>query len=89
MSRPAAHRQLPPVGQYSADLVRQQVPAPWQQSACYQAWRLHVAGMTVGDDSTKFSPWLATGCLSPRMVYHELKKYESQRTSNKSTYWVR
>lgn len=47
------------------------------------------AGMTAGDDSTKFSPWLAAGCLSPRLVYHELKKYEGQRTANKSTYWVR
>ncbi len=46
------------------------------------------AGMVAGDDSTKFSPWLATGCLSPRQVYHELTKYQSQRTANKSTYWV-
>jgi deoxyribodipyrimidine photolyase len=45
--------------------------------------------MTAGDDSTKFSPWLANGCISSRQIYHELKKYESQRTSNKSTYWVR
>lgn len=37
------------------------------------------------DESTKFSPWLAMGCLSPRLVYHEVKKYESQRTANKST----
>ena len=48
-----------------------------------------VAGMTAGDDSTKFSPWLANGCISSRQIYHELKKYEAQRTSNKSTYWVR
>eukprot|EP00798_Chlamydomonas_sp_ICE-L_P024755 gene24755-10394_t len=31
---------------------------------------------------------LAIGCLSPRRVYHEIKKYEDQRKSNKSTYWV-
>jgi len=42
-----------------------------------------------GDDySTKLSPWLAHGCVSPRRVYHELQAYEQQRTQNKSTYWV-
>jgi hypothetical protein len=42
-----------------------------------------------GDYSTKFSAWLAHGCLSPRTVYHEIKRYERQTgTANKSTYWV-
>ena len=41
-----------------------------------------------GDYSTKFAPWLAHGCLSPRAIYHDIKKYEAQRTANKSTYWV-
>lgn len=45
-------------------------------------------GMLGGDYSTKFSPWLALGCLSPRRIYHEIRKYESTRVSNKSTYWV-
>ena len=56
---------------------------------CSGVWFLPWAGMTAGDDSTKFSPWLANGCLSSRQIYHEIKKYEAQRTSNKSTYWVR
>jgi deoxyribodipyrimidine photo-lyase len=38
--------------------------------------------------STKFSPWLANGCLSARYILDELKKYEEDRGSNKSTYWV-
>lgn len=43
----------------------------------------------VGEDySTKFSPWLAQGCLSPKMIYFELKRYEAERGDNKSTYWV-
>ena len=41
-----------------------------------------------GDYSTKFSPWLAQGCLSPKMIYHELKRYEQERGENKSTYWI-
>lgn len=27
-----------------------------------------------GDYSTKFAPWLAHGCLSPRTIYHEIKR---------------
>ncbi|MDF1695990.1 MAG: DASH family cryptochrome [Saprospiraceae bacterium] len=38
--------------------------------------------------SSKFSPWLSQGCLSPKMIYAELKKYESERVKNKSTYWL-
>jgi len=45
-------------------------------------------GMLGGDYSTKLSPWLAHGCISPRLVYAECKRYEADRVSNKSTYWV-
>jgi deoxyribodipyrimidine photo-lyase len=38
--------------------------------------------------SSKFSPWLANGCLSPRLIYHEVKKYETERVKNDSTYWL-
>jgi deoxyribodipyrimidine photo-lyase len=36
----------------------------------------------------KFSPWLAQGCLSPKMIYAEVKRYELERVKNKSTYWI-
>lgn len=45
-------------------------------------------GLLGGDYSSKFSPWLAQGCLSPKMVYHELKRYEAERGANESTYWL-
>lgn len=45
-------------------------------------------GMVGGDYSSKFSAWLAFGCLSPREIYAELKKYEQQFGSNESTYWL-
>jgi deoxyribodipyrimidine photo-lyase len=45
-------------------------------------------GLIGGDYSTKFSAWLAQGCLSPKKIYHELKKYEQERGANKSTYWI-
>ncbi|KAL7122441.1 hypothetical protein ACP275_01G046300 [Erythranthe tilingii] len=45
-------------------------------------------GMLGPDYSTKFSPWLASGSLSPRFIYEEVKRYEKQREANDSTYWV-
>lgn len=38
--------------------------------------------------STKFSAWLALGCLSPKKIYHEIKRYETEYEANESTYWV-
>jgi deoxyribodipyrimidine photo-lyase len=45
-------------------------------------------GMLGLDYSSKFSPWLANGCISPRYIYEEIKKYESERIANESTYWL-
>lgn len=38
--------------------------------------------------STKFSAWLSLGCLSPRLIYQEVTRYEAERTKNDSTYWL-
>lgn len=46
-------------------------------------------GMLGSSYSSKFSPWLATGCLSARHVIQETLRYESERVSNDSTYWLR
>ena len=40
------------------------------------------------DYSSKFSAYLAQGCLSPKQIYWELKRYEEERTKNESTYWL-
>nr|XP_023907576.1 cryptochrome DASH, chloroplastic/mitochondrial [Quercus suber] len=45
-------------------------------------------GMLGPDYSTKFSPWLASGSLSPRFIHEEVKRYEKEREANNSTYWV-
>jgi deoxyribodipyrimidine photo-lyase len=45
-------------------------------------------GMIGSDYSSKFSPWLALGCISPRLIYQELKKYEKEHVANESTYWL-
>lgn len=44
--------------------------------------------MTGVDYSTKFSPWLALGCLSPLTIERTLKKYEQTVEKNQSTYWI-
>lgn len=45
-------------------------------------------GLVGADYSSKFSPWLANGTLSPRRIYWEVQKYEKERTKNSSTYWM-
>ncbi|WP_062515076.1 DASH family cryptochrome [Halobacillus sp. KGW1] len=45
-------------------------------------------GMLKEDDSSKFSPYLANGCLSPRVVYEQIKAYERTNGANESTYML-
>ena len=45
-------------------------------------------GMLGVDYSSKFSAWLAHGCLSPRLIYTQVQKYEAERIRNDSTYWL-
>jgi len=45
-------------------------------------------GLMGRDYSSKLSPYLAQGCLSPKLIYDEIKKYESKRQKNDSTYWL-
>ena len=40
------------------------------------------------DYSSKFSPWLANGSISPREIYLEIKEYEKDILKNQSTYWL-
>ena len=46
-------------------------------------------GLVGADYSTKFSPWLANGCISPRTIFHEVDAYEAEVKANSSTYWVK
>jgi deoxyribodipyrimidine photo-lyase len=45
-------------------------------------------GLLGADYSSKFSPWLALGCISPRYIYQAVQQYESDRVANESTYWL-
>lgn len=46
-------------------------------------------GLLGRDYSSKFSPWLNEGCLSPRRVSAAVDEYEERRVANDSTYWLR
>jgi deoxyribodipyrimidine photo-lyase len=38
--------------------------------------------------SSKLSPWLALGCISPRFVYSRIKEAEQSFGANESSYWL-
>ncbi|MGI0482708.1 DASH family cryptochrome [Geminocystis sp. CENA526] len=59
----------------------------WQKD-CLKDYKNTRNGMLGADYSSKFSPWLALGCLSPRYIYQEVTKYEKERVKNDSTYWL-
>jgi deoxyribodipyrimidine photo-lyase len=83
--------------------IRPLVPAPFSPKENqgmarinHYLWKTHGIqnyketrnGMIRFDDSSKLSPWLNMGMISPRSVYYELKKYEAEVCENESTYWL-
>ncbi|WP_452222641.1 DASH family cryptochrome [Lacinutrix chionoecetis] len=45
-------------------------------------------GLIGKDFSSKFSPWLANGSLSPKLIYWKVKEFEQEQFKNQSTYWL-
>jgi len=45
-------------------------------------------GLVGIDYSSKFSPWLANGCISARTIYWAVKEFEKIHFKNQSTYWL-
>jgi deoxyribodipyrimidine photo-lyase len=45
-------------------------------------------GLIGANYSSKFSPWLAQGCLSARWIWQKVKVYEQLHGANESTYWL-
>ena len=45
-------------------------------------------GLTGVDYSSKFSPWLASGALSPRQVMAALRQFEAEHGANDGSYWL-
>ena len=59
----------------------------WQQD-CLRDYKQTRNGMLGANYSSKFSPWLALGCMSPRYINDQVIKYEAERVKNNSTYWL-
>ncbi|MBI1322859.1 DASH family cryptochrome [bacterium] len=51
-------------------------------------YKLTRNGLLGADYSSKFSPWLSLGCISPRTIAAEVARYEETRVRNDSTYWL-
>ena len=58
------------------------------QADCLKEYKETRNGMLGANYSSKFSPWLALGCISPRYIYEQVQKYETERVKNNSTYWL-
>ncbi len=58
------------------------------QTNCISNYKETRNGLIGEDYSSKFSAWLALGCISPRFIYRELQKYETKFGANDSTYWL-
>lgn len=60
----------------------------WRED-CLKKYKATRNGLLGANYSSKFSPWLAHGCISPRTIYEEVERYEAERFDNKSTYWMK
>lgn len=58
------------------------------ETKCLSHYKETRNGMVGSDYSSKFSAWLAMGCISPRFIYDKIKNYETQFGANDSTYWL-
>jgi deoxyribodipyrimidine photo-lyase len=58
------------------------------ESKCISNYKETRNGLIGTDYSSKFSAWLSLGCISPRFIYRELQKYETEFGANDSTYWL-
>ncbi len=58
------------------------------ETKCISQYKETRNGLVGADYSSKFSVWLGLGCISPRFIHNELKKYEEEFGANESTYWL-
>lgn len=56
-----------------------------QKLASYKKTRNGLVGL---DYSSKFSPWLANGCISAKTIYWSIKQFEQEKIKNQDTYWL-
>lgn len=59
----------------------------WEDD-CLARYKETRDGLLGADFSSRLSPWLALGTISPREVAAEIRRYEHERVANDSTYWL-
>ncbi|PSQ74988.1 MAG: cryptochrome DASH [Bacteroidetes bacterium QH_6_63_17] len=72
-----APESLPPLPEYI-----------WRED-CLKKYKATRNGLLGANYSSKFSAWLAHGCITPRQIHEEVERYEDRRFDNKSTYWMK
>lgn len=73
-------------GGYSAGMER--IQSYFWDSGNLSSYKETRNGLVGTEYSSKLSPWLANGSLSPREVYKQVKSFEEDRVKNQSTYWL-
>jgi len=60
----------------------------FEETKCISTYKETRNGLVGANYSSKFSAWLALGCISPKTIYQQLKIYEKTYGENDSTYWL-
>jgi len=69
-------------------VAKKRLQSYFWQADCLREYKETRNGMLGANYSSKFSPWLALGCISPRYINDQVIKYEAERVKNNSTYWL-
>lgn len=60
----------------------------FEETQSLSRYKITRNGMTERDQSSKLSPFLAVGSISPVQIYHRIKQFEKRHGANESTYWL-
>ncbi|ASU32528.1 DASH family cryptochrome [Mucilaginibacter xinganensis] len=71
-----------------AEAAYQRLQYYFYQTQALSTYKNTRNGMVGERYSSKFSAWLALGCISPKEIYQEVKSYEALYGANDSTYWL-
>ena len=71
-----------------AEAAHQRLHYYFYQTKALSTYKETRNGMVGEGYSSKFSAWLALGCISAKEIYEQVKAYEAQYGANDSTYWL-
>lgn len=71
-----------------SEAAHQRLNYYFHETKAVSSYKVLRNGMVGEGYSSKFSPWLALGCISAREIYESIKHYEDYYGANESTYWL-